>query len=100
MPLIYVVSAPYLLQKPAVGDHAASLADQRGEELVLRGREMHLRALTKDLATEQIDSEPSHGEDRLGRRIWKRGASERHADSGKQFGHSERLREIVVGSPI
>ena len=82
-----------------MADYPVGVSCQRGENVVLLGCDVHLRACAKDAAAGQIDLDISDDDACLSG-LSRLAVPQHRTNAGEEFLRIERLRQIVVGTEI
>ena len=94
---------PDFLEQLLAGQDGAGAAGQGGQQVELRGRQVHFLALEGDDALRRVDDEGSEVEDLLVLGVLGDGLGAVHAAeqgfaAGDELAHGERLGHVVVGA--
>ena len=93
-------TAPHVAQQLAVREHASRVPHERREQPVFERRQVHDFVVAPHLAQREIDGHGAEGHLRRLVRAAPVAPAQLRADPRAQFGHAERLGQVVVGARI
>src|SRR5208337_3760684 len=91
--------SPNLLHDKAMGKHLSRMQNQEAEDVVLLGRKLHLLAVHRDHAADEVNLERPTLEKRLAA-LFLKAVAQSGANASDQFRYAEGLCHVIVRAKL